>query len=331
MLISLYKKLYMVLGLGLASYLFVQAIPSAPFPATEITNGLIDAKIYLPDKDKGYYQGTRFDWSGVIASLKYEGHEYFGKWFEKYDPKIHDAITGPVEAFDPIGYEEAKPGDLFLKIGVGTLRKIDDQDYRFTAPYQVEDYGNWEIQQKRNQVDFVHEMNEAAGYSYSYRKTLTLVEGQPALIIHHSLKNTGDKKIETRMYNHNFFMFDSLPIGPDYTVRFPFDLEIKRANEQTLALSEIEGKKLKYLKSIQPGESVFYYLEGFGDSPKDYDIRIEQGQTGAGVRITGDKPLSDLAYWSIHTTLCPEPYINIEVEPGKVFEWDIRYDFYVND
>src|SRR5690606_19236900 len=92
-------------------------------PETDISNGLVTAKVYLPDPEKGYYRGTRFDWSGVVASLEYKSHSYFGKWFEKYDPEIHDAITGPVEAFDPIGFEEAQPGEAFLKIGIGFLKK----------------------------------------------------------------------------------------------------------------------------------------------------------------------------------------------------------------
>ena len=60
---------------------------------------MVRARFYLPDPEVGYYRATRFDWSGVISSVDYKGHSYFGQWFEKYDPKIHDAIMGPVEEF----------------------------------------------------------------------------------------------------------------------------------------------------------------------------------------------------------------------------------------
>ena len=63
--------------------------------------------------EKGYYRGTRFDWSGQIQSLKTKEHEYFGQWFEKYDPKLHDAIMGPVRRAltdeKALGYDEARP------------------------------------------------------------------------------------------------------------------------------------------------------------------------------------------------------------------------------
>jgi hypothetical protein len=39
-------------------------------PSTaEIRNDRIRVKFYLPDAARGYYRGTRFDWSGMIGSL----------------------------------------------------------------------------------------------------------------------------------------------------------------------------------------------------------------------------------------------------------------------
>src|SRR5450432_3389805 len=103
------------------------ALVAADFPRAEISNGSVRAKLYLPDPDNGYYRATRFDWSGVIASLEYKGHNYFGVWFPRYDPKINDAITGPVEEYrtgeSALGYENAKTGETFIRIGVGVLRK----------------------------------------------------------------------------------------------------------------------------------------------------------------------------------------------------------------
>jgi hypothetical protein len=76
------------------------------FPQAEISNGLISEKIYLPDPKNGYYQGTRFDWSGNMSSLVYDGHEYFGQWFPEYSPEIHDTIMGPVQEFTLLDYME---------------------------------------------------------------------------------------------------------------------------------------------------------------------------------------------------------------------------------
>jgi hypothetical protein len=48
------------------------------------------AKVYVPDGEKGFYRGIRFDWAGVMESLEYKGHGYFGPFFEKFDPAVSD-------------------------------------------------------------------------------------------------------------------------------------------------------------------------------------------------------------------------------------------------
>ncbi|RZM05154.1 MAG: DegT/DnrJ/EryC1/StrS family aminotransferase, partial [Pedobacter sp.] len=84
-----------------------------------------------------------------------------------------------------------------------------------------------------------------------------------------------------------------------------------------------------YIRELSKGESTYCYLTGFGDTSKDYNIRIENRKTGASVRITDDQPIVQLAFWSIATVVCPEPYIRIKAEPGKEFAWKITYDYYV--
>src|SRR5207253_3780731 len=100
------KKFYIIVSV--LAVFATGAKPIDQFPQAVITNGLIHARLYLPDTTQGYYRGSRFDWSGVIPELEYSGHSYFGQWFEKYSPTLHDAIMGPVEDFYPAGYDEAK-------------------------------------------------------------------------------------------------------------------------------------------------------------------------------------------------------------------------------
>lgn len=305
------------------------AVRLPPFPQADLSNGVIQAKLYLPDPAQGYYQGARFDWSGVFASLDYKGHSYFGQWFDQYDPKLHDAISGPVEEFTPIGYEEAKPGEDFLKIGVGSLRKAADAPYRFATPYETINSGKWTVKKGPDAVVFTHELTDAAGYSYRYRKTVKVLPGKPTLVLEHSLTNTGRKTIETTVYDHNFFVIDNQPTGPDFSVTFPFALQTKGTPRGLGTLFDTRNNQITYFRNLTKGESTHCYLTGFGDTATDYDIRIENRKTGAGVRITADQPIVQLAYWSMPVTVCPEPYIHIKAEPGKEFTWKIMYDYYV--
>jgi hypothetical protein len=302
------------------------AMPSTKIPQTDISNGIINATIYLPDKDKGYYRGTRFDWSGNIARLEYKGHIYFGQWFKKYSPEIHDVIMGPVEEFTPLDYPEIKAGESFVKIGVGTVYKPDDKEYDFSRVYQLLNAGKWSVEKSRDKILFIHELNDKT-YSYHYEKTVQLASGKPELVLFHTLKNTGNRTIETSVYDHNFFVIDKHPIGPGLVLKVPFNLSGEGVGFGNIA--EIQGNQISYLRAIGNGEEAECYdLKGYGTSAEDYDIRIENRITGAGVRITCDQPLLKLAFWSCPTTMCPEPYIKIKVEPGKEITWTIKYEFY---
>ncbi|MCE7073356.1 hypothetical protein LZG74_23775 [Dyadobacter sp. CY327] len=307
--------------------LFITAFRFADFPEAVISNGIINAKLMMPDASSGYYRGVRFDWAGQVASLDYKGHSYFGQWNSTYDPKLHDAIMGPVEEFVALDFDAVKPGETFVKIGVGVLVKPDDKKYSFATNYEVKDAGKWTVDKKKDHVTFTHTLKDATGYGYVYTKTLKLVKGRPQLVLEHSLKNTGSKEISTSTYNHNFFMIDKEPTNEHIRIVFPFEVSGEGAGFGTII--NAKGKTLNYARPVVNGDQIFSSgLKGFRSSAKDYNIRIENTKTSAGVRITGDRPLEKLVYWANPTTSCPEPYIHISAKPGQETKWNINYEFY---
>jgi hypothetical protein len=300
-----------------------------PFPQAEISNGLITAKILLPDTQHGYYRGTRFDWDGVVESLTYDGHNFFGKWFDGYEPTRHDAIMGPVEEFrtdDAAFYDDVKPGGFFMKIGVGLLEKPDNEKYSQFRTYPLVGPGKRTVTPESDRVSFSHELGDGDGHAYFYKKTLRLVYRKPELIIEHSLTNTGTKVIDTNVYNHDFYMIDNEPAGPSYRVRFTF---VPQAKNDLKDILVIEGKELQYKRELKSGgESLFTPISGFGDTDADNDITVENTTAKAGVREIGDRPLSNIDFWTIRSTVCPEAYIHMRLQPGKTFKWKITYQFY---
>ena len=299
------------------------------YPKAEITNGLIHAELMLPDAQNGSYRGTRFDWSGVISSLQFQGHEYFGRWYEHHDPKIHDAITGPVEEFRTddkgLGYDEAKVGGTFVRIGVGTVRKPEEKAYRAYDTYDIVDPGKWTIHKYKDRIEFTQKLTSDLGYAYVYRKTVRLVKGKPQLLIEHSLKNTGKKVIETTQYNHNFFVIDHETVGPDIVVKFAFTPAATRGFNDR---AEIHGPEIVFPKVLEAKKGVFSELTGSAKDVKDYDFRVENVKTGAGVHFTSDQPLLKVNFWAITTVAAAEPYLQFRIEPGKESHWKIQYDFY---
>src|ERR1051326_3978449 len=299
------------------------------YPKAEISNGLVRAELMLPDSQHGSYQGTRFDWSGIISSLQYNGHEYFGKWYELHDPKVHDAITGPVEEFrtndSGLGYDDAKSGGTFVRIGVGTVRKAEEKAYRPFDTYEIVDPGKWTVKRHKDSIEFTHELNGENGYAYVYRKTVRLVKGKPELVLWHALKNTGEKAIDTTQYNHNFFVIDREVVGPDMVVKFAFAPVATRGFKDR---AEIVGDEIHFPRNIEGKNGVFSELTGSTVDVADYDFRVENMKSGAGVHITSDQALDKVNFWAINSVAAVEPYIHLKIQPGKEARWKVRYEFY---
>jgi hypothetical protein len=320
-------------------------LAAADPPQVQITNGLVQAKLYLPDATNGFYRGTRFDWSGVISSLDYKSHSYFGQWFTKYDPAVrdveydpaakgyaagrHSASLGPVEEFVgverlPLGYAEAAAGGTFIKIGVGVLRKPAEEGYSQYNNYEMADPGKWTVRSGPDHVEFVHDVRHG-DYGYLYRKTVRLAAGKPEMVLEHELRNTGRRLIETSVYNHNFFVIDQQPSGPDFSITFPFALQTTRPME---GFAAVEGNHIRFLKVLENDDRASAAIEGFGDSASDYSFRVENRKTGAGVSVRGDKPLSRILFWTIASVFSPETFHHMRIEPGQQESWNLTYEFY---
>jgi hypothetical protein len=310
-------------------------------PQWHIENSVLKAQLYLPDAEKGFYRGTRFDWSGVVGDLEYAGHSYYGPWFTETDPHVSDfvyrgadivagpcsAITGPVEEFVVIGYDEARPGGTFLKIGVGMLRKPDDAAYSAYRLYEIVNGGKWSVKHGKDAVEFTQELHDpASGYGYVYHKKISLAAGKPEMAIEHSFSNTGTRPIHTSVYDHNFLVLDKRPTDAGYRITLPFTITSDHPPEKELA--EFRKNEIVFLKTLEGEDRVYTTIQGFGKSSDDYKIRIENANLKAGMTITGDRPLARMALWSIRSVLSLEPFVEVNVEPGSHTDWKYTYAYY---
>jgi hypothetical protein len=319
----------------------LQPAHAANFPQATISNGLITAKVFLPDPVRGYYRSTRFDWSGAVNSLEYEGHNYYGIWYDGIDPKVINkdfpdgrivngppgALWGPVNEFQtPLGWDEAKPGGTFVKIGVGVLRRGEGKYNRFVA-YDIVDSGKWTVKKHKDSIDFQQEVSDpSSGYAYMYRKTVRLVKGKPNMVIEHSLRNTGQKEIKSNVYNHNFLVLDKQTPGPDFTFKVPFDIKPFRPPDPSLA--EVRGNQVVLMKPLSGSEEVAMPFRGFSEEAKDNEAIIENHKVGAGLKITGNRPLMMDVFWCVRTVLAVENYIAVDIKPGAEFTWNDMYEYY---
>lgn len=292
------------------------------WPRAEITNGKVSATVALPDPVKGFYRGPRFDHSGMIPELKFNGHTYFGLNAGKVrNPVANDNCAGPAEDFfEAIGFNEAEVGQPFIKVGVGLLEKPYARKYFFGTAYWPVKFFDWTYKVGENQVELTQKVAEG-GWGYEYIKDIILPEGKNALVIKYFLKNTGKKQITTNQYAHNFIRIDNRPINSDYTVKFkgriralrPLPKEVKYSNGNTFTMYD---------------KTMFTPLGGF-KSVKDNCVDVFLPNK-TGMKITGD--FTPFRYWlfSCARTVSAEPFIHIDLAPGESMRWSRTYELYLN-
>lgn len=299
------------------------------YPKHVLKSKELTVTVYLPDAKAGFYRGTRFDWAGV-CSVEFAGHKTFGPWKAKHDPKNNDDIVGPVEEFGsmtpPPGYEDAKVGETFVKVGVGELTKPKEPKYQFFTNYAIVQTGEWAVEKTDTKITFTQTFATKTGYGYKYRKSLAVDGGR--LLLMHSLENTGTKAIKTDVYNHNFFNVDGDGVGKNYEIEFPFAPTAPQPKDRFAELVKIDGKKLTFTGALDKGQ---IYAELFGYSAKvdnkDAKVTMRHKPSGVSVTASADCPLHFVRVWGIKETICPEPFLFFDIAPGRTARWNWQYEF----
>ena len=154
------------------------------------------------------------------------------------DNQNHDTktITNGV-----LGYDDARSGEPFLKIGVGKLIKgscaaCDPADttslgYKFNSPYEFYEQPTWTIvKNKPWHLVMKHEAtlggeggSDQPTYGYRLKKSMR-VDGR-VLYVSSTLTNLGQERFATPWYSHHFFTCDGMGVGPSGA--YGVDLELK--------------------------------------------------------------------------------------------------------
>ena len=104
-----------------------------------------------------------------MARASLGGHTFYGPWKPTHDPGNPEDALGTAEEFGnpgseskspPLGFTEAKPGERFVKIGVGVLQKPDAQPYQFSRAYPVVRFGTWTVRHGLDWIEFTQELAE---------------------------------------------------------------------------------------------------------------------------------------------------------------------------
>ena len=298
------------------------------YPHVVISNGIVEASVFTPDPDRGFYRSSRYDWSGMIWQLTCNGHTYYRihRGRLPHDPSDPGHGMSTAEEFG-IGHEEipfpqrydvAQPGETFFKMGSGTLVKPENDDrYNFGSPYEIADHGRWTTTHGRNWVEFTHILADEHGYGYTYTKRMELPPDSPELVVLHRMDNTGTEHIHMDQYCHNFFQIDNEFVGDQYELQVFFPVTINRDLGEK---ARLDGTTFKITQDKLQG-SVWAELFDMTGTVADNRCLVTNKNTGAAVGVTGDFPLSRFVVFGTSDVLCPEMFVLLDIAPGESQEW----------
>ena len=238
-------------------------------------------------KRQQYYTSTRFEHGSMIGDITYHhgshqqqqsstmiyGHD---QWRAPHNPTNPESGIGLASEFGcgnngstcngyhvtngVLGYESAKVGEPFLKIGVGSLIKgscddcgsssgssnnnknsnddeynENDEEYKFNSRYKFHNEPKWKVlpSPDPNEVTFVHEetlhnKNNNADELYGYRIQKTIRLDGTVLTVRSILTNLGTKQFTTPWYSHHFFSGNNNTTDPIIRPGYVLDLGISQ-------------------------------------------------------------------------------------------------------
>lgn len=264
-----------------------------------------------------YYQATRFDWAGVFRRIEGNGCIYADEWFDHYNPLTHDAVCGPSEEFVTVSFDHVGVGELFVKPGVGLLRRPDVAPYDWFRLYEIADHGKWTVSQAPSKAVFRQEL----GGWYIYEKQIVLTSSSSFSIVHR-LQWLNAMSLQGWSYNHNFFTFNNAPVGPMRTVDFPFQPAGHwREPYPNVGFS---ARGIRFTAPVEKGRSVYSgdVCNQLGDTP--YSVCVAEDDCRVYIDSPGEK-VSRYVFWANSRVACVEPYVSVYLNQGQVKSWRIDY------
>lgn len=266
------------------------------------------------------YRGSRFDWSGFITQVILDDTHTFcvPESLVVGQGTGGCGLCNEFGSIDPVGYNEAKPGEKFLKIGVGFLTKNDNTPYSIIGRYEI-DPAHFTVEVKDHSAKFIVEHKECRGYGVRLEKIIELRDNK--LVINYLLINTGSKEIYTKEYCHNFIGVDNKSFGEDYSLEFDYSISTDRKVE----VPAIDNNKILWRGT--PKEEYFFKMSGYTHKIGN-KWRLLNTASNVGVSEEVNFPITMAAVWGKEHVVSPEIFIEIHLKPGESMSWKRSYEFF---
>jgi hypothetical protein len=284
-----------------------------------LKNDNLEIQIDAPNEN---YNFSRFDWTGKIASVKFKNIPISG--LEKVKSEDENLFgKGFCNEFgidSALGFDDAKIGDWFHKIGVGLLKK-EDNEYLFNKAYKIKP-AKFKIDAKEQKIRLSCKSESANGFSYLLKKEIELHEN--GFTIHYYLKNIGEKDIRSNEYTHNFIALNKASIGDQYLLNFPFKLKEQQFGEIVNPEEKVVvgQNQINFASTI---DQEFFFSNLGGEERVKAEWELINLKSKISIKETGNFQTNKVNLWGCKHVISPELFYNIYLKPGKSTTWSRAY------
>lgn len=287
-----------------------------------IKNNTLEVAIDFPLEN---YKGSRFDWSGKISSVKFKSLPL--TTIEDTGSKdvnfLGKGLYNEFGIASPIGFEETPMGGWFHKIGVGLLKK-EHKDYLFHRNHLIKP-ASFDVNYENQKIIIICKSENVNGYSYILKKEITVSEN--SIIIDYSLHNTGEKRIITDEYVHNFMAINNTLIGKDYELKFPFPLNPSLFDETVNSENKVEIG-LDNITFNKTPEKQFFFSNLTGGKELQAEWILTNLKANVGIKEIGSFKTEKINVWGWKHVISPELFFKISVDPKKTIEWSRKFEVF---
>lgn len=281
-------------------------------------------KIHI-DLPLNHYQGSRFDWTGKIRQLRFQG--ILLSSIERLDMsnKTHmgKGLYNEFGIDTALGFEEAEIGGWFHKIGIGLLKKKDTK-YFFHENHEINP-AKFKVKSIQNKLIINCISATVNGYAYVLQKEIELLDS--SFNIKYRLENTGIKTIVTDEYVHNFLAIGQDAIGQYYTLTFPFLLR-PESFEETVNPEEKVNIGTSEVSFKTTPEQPFFFSNLAGSQQVQAIWKLVHHQQGIGMSETGNFQTDKVNLWGWKHVISPELFFKIELKAGQSITWSRHYHIF---
>jgi hypothetical protein len=287
-----------------------------------LKNEQLEVHVDLPKEN---YNFSRFDWTGKIVKAIFHNIDIGS--IERTDDVNKDHYgKGFYNEFGidtALGFEETEIGGWFHKIGVGLLKKEEDE-YLFHKKYEIKP-AKFKIITESNKIVITCISESSNGYAYILKKEIAVQKN--SFTSTYYLQNTGEKDISTTEYVHNFMAINNDLIGENYLLKFPFQLTPQLFGatvnpKQKVAIGENE------ITFKSPSKEQFFFSNLSGDQHIEAKWELLHLTSNIGISETGSFRTNKVNLWGWEHVVSPELFHTIFLEPGESTKWSRTYTLF---